>query len=129
MLASYRCVSFYDTIEASSKLCIRCLSNLCKNDFNTVLGRNIFSIANDCFLNLSDLSKMLVRKQMKYFDVPLYHAWKVPVLQELLNKRTNNLYLEGFDDYVITEMINVAYLCIILHIFLFTFVKLYIQNI
>ena len=26
--------------------------------------------------------------------------------QELLNKRTNNLYVEGFDDYVITEMIN-----------------------
>ena len=27
------------------------------------------------------------------------HAWKVPVLQ------TNNLYVEGFDDYVITGMI------------------------
>jgi len=27
---------------------------------------------------------MLVKKQMKYFDVPLEHAWKVPVLQELL---------------------------------------------
>ena len=25
---------------------------------------------------------MLVKKQMKYFDVPLDHAWKVPVLQE-----------------------------------------------
>ena len=47
---------------------------------------------------------MLVKKQMKYFDVPLDHAWKV--LQELLNTRTNNLYAEGFDDYVITEMIN-----------------------
>ena len=32
-------------------------------------------------VNLSDLSKMLVQKQMKYFDVPLDHAWKVPVLQ------------------------------------------------
>ena len=41
---------------------------------------------------------MLVKKQMKYFDVP----WKVPVLQELLNTRTNNLYVAGFDDYVIT---------------------------
>ena len=49
---------------------------------------------------------MLVKNQMKYFDVPLDHAWKVPVLQELLNKRTNNLYVEGFNDYVITEMIN-----------------------
>ena len=43
---------------------------------------------------------------MKYFDVPLDHAWKVPVLQELLNTRTNNLIDQGFDDYVITEMIN-----------------------
>ena len=56
-------MSFYETIEASSKLCIRFLSHLCKNDFNTVLGRNIVSIANDCFVNLSDLSKMLVQKQ------------------------------------------------------------------
>ena len=43
---------------------------------------------------------------MKYFDVLLEHEWKVPVLQELFNTRTNNLYVEGFDDYVITEMIN-----------------------
>ena len=49
---------------------------------------------------------MLVKKQMKYFDVPLEHEWKVPVLQELLNKRMNNLYVKGFDDYVITEMKN-----------------------
>ena len=94
-------MSFFETFEASSKLFIRFLSNLCKNDLNTVLGTNLFSIANDCSVNLSDLSKMLVKKQMKYFD-----AWKVPVLQELLNTRTNNLCVEGFDDYVITEMIN-----------------------
>ena len=105
MLAS-RCVSFYEIIEASSKLCIRFLSSLCKNDLNTALGRNLFSIANDCSVNLSNLSKMLVKKQMKYFDVPLDHEWKVPVLQELLNTRMNNLFVEGFNDYVITEMIN-----------------------
>ena len=49
---------------------------------------------------------MLVKKQMKYFYVPLDHAWKVPVLQELSNTRTNNLYAEGFDDYVKTGLIN-----------------------
>jgi len=49
---------------------------------------------------------MLVKKQMNCFDVLMDHAWKVPVLQELLNTRMNNLYVEGFDDYVITEMIN-----------------------
>ena len=49
---------------------------------------------------------MLAKKQMKYFDVPLQHAWKVPVLQELLNTRMNNFFVEGLDDYVIAEMIN-----------------------
>ena len=35
-------------------------------------------------------------QQIKYLDVPLPLdiAWKVPVLQELLNTRTNNLYVE-----------------------------------
>ena len=81
------------TQKIISKLCIRFLSNLCKKDFHTVLGRNLFSIANDCSVNLSDLSKMLVKKLMKYFDVPLDHAWKVPVLQDLLNTRAKNLYV------------------------------------
>jgi len=49
---------------------------------------------------------MLVKKQMKFFDVLLEHGWKFPVLQELLNTKMNNLYVKGFDDYVITEMIN-----------------------
>ena len=49
---------------------------------------------------------MLVKKQMKYFDVPLEHEWKVPVLKELLSTRMNNLYVEGFHNYEITENIN-----------------------
>ena len=53
----------YETIEASSKLCIRFISNSCKNDLNTVRGRNLFSIANNCFVKLSDLSKILVKNK------------------------------------------------------------------
>ena len=34
----------------------------------------IYFPENDCFVNLSDLSKMSVKKQMKYFYVPLDHA-------------------------------------------------------
>ena len=52
-----------------------------KND----LGRNLFSIPNDCSVNLSDLSKMLVKKQMKYGA-----SYKVPILQELLNHKYKN---------------------------------------
>ena len=56
-----------------------------KNDLNTVLCSNLFSIANDCFVNLSDLSKMLVKKQMKYGA-----SFKIPILQELLNHKYKN---------------------------------------
>jgi len=52
---------------------------------------------------------MLVKKQMKYFDVPFDHAWKVPVLKELLNTRTNNLNVEEFNDYEIPEMVNMFF--------------------
>ena len=48
-----------------------------------------------------------VKKKMKYFDVSLDHAWKVSILQELLNTRIKNLYIEGFHDYLIPEMINI----------------------
>ena len=101
-------MSFYETIKASSRLYIRFLSNLCKNDLNIVLGRNLFSIANDCFVNLSDLSKMLVKKkQIKYFDVPS----ELPCMESTGFTRTfkyknEKFYVEGFDDYVITEMLN-----------------------
>jgi len=37
---------------------------------------------------------MVVNKQMKYFDVPLDHAWKVLVLQELLNEM---IYVLGIE--------------------------------
>ena len=48
MLAS-RCVSFYKNIKASSKLCIRCLFNLFKNDLNPLVKRQII---------LSDLAEI-----------------------------------------------------------------------
>ena len=38
----------------------------------TVLSRNLFSIANDCFVNISDLSKVFVKKQLKYLYVPYW---------------------------------------------------------
>ena len=40
---------------------------------------------------------------MKYFDVPLYPAWEISIIQEPLNTRMNNLYVEGSNDYVILK--------------------------
>ena len=81
---------------------------------------------------------MLVKKQMKYFDVPLDHAWKVPVLQELINTRMINEYIIcwRFDDHVITkEMINMLIMSndqcrlFVVNFEYFSFLKVYIRNI
>ena len=64
---------------------------------------------------------MLVKKQMKYFDVSSDYAWKVPILQKLLNTRMHNLYVEGFNNNVITEMINM--LC---NVFFFIYVPFFL---
>ena len=101
-------ISFYETIEASFKLCIGFLSNLCKKWPEHSSRQNFFPLqfANDCFVNLSYLNEMLIKKQIKYFDVSSDCAWKVPILQKLLNTRMHNLYVEWFNDNVITEMIS-----------------------
>ena len=52
-------------------------------------------IANDCFLNMSDLSIAFVKKQLKYFYVPRVGA-RMDILQELINTRINNLIFKGF---------------------------------
>ena len=69
------------------------IDHLITNGLTSSWQKFIF-IANDCSVNLSDLSKMVVNKQMKYFDVPLDHAWKVLVLQELLNEM---IYVLGIE--------------------------------
>jgi len=92
MLAS-RCVSFYETkLKQVLSFALDFFLIYAKMTLNTVLGRNVFSIANDCSVNFSDHSKMSVKKQMKYCDVPLEHAWKVPVLQDVVNPEFYSVY-------------------------------------
>ena len=56
---------------------------------------------------LHKYTALQTRQKSKYIRLhSRFTEWKVPVLQELLNTSMNNLYVEGFDDYVITEMIN-----------------------
>ena len=73
-------------------------------NFKKSIEHKTQQLSNQIYIYPSDLSKILVKKQMKYFDVPLEHEWKVPVLNTRMNNLMNNV--EGFNDYVKTEMIN-----------------------
>ena len=59
------------------------------------LLKQVLSFALDFFLIYVKMTLTQFLAEIFFF---LEHAWKVPVLQELLNTRMNNLYVEGFDD-------------------------------
>ena len=84
MLCS-RYVSFYDSLCKSSKLCIRILNYLCKNDLTTVHSRNLYNISNECSIPIHALSKQSVKKSIMNSQKPDNAQWRIPILKELIN--------------------------------------------
>ena len=83
--------------------------NLSKNDFNTVLCKNLHSIARDCNMNIDNLDKFVVKQNVKYFKTPAGDEWKILLLKELLDIRNMCNLLDEFEDHEISDMIN--FLC------------------
>lgn len=102
-------ISFYNRLNQSKKLCIRLLTNLCKNDFNSILCSNLHSIAEDCDTNVGHLTKNLVKNNMTISQISNEQKWRIPILNELLDRRFNETYIAGFSDIELTEFIN--FLC------------------
>ena len=104
-----RFISFCDSLFCSSKLSIRLLSNLCKHDYRTVLCTNLKNISRDCNCNINILSKDFVKTNLRFHEVPQEYAWKVPILLELLQTRTDDIIIDGFAREDISDYID--FLC------------------
>ena len=104
-----RFVQFVQSLDKCEKLSIRLLVNLSKNDFNTVLCKNLHSIARDCNMNIDNLDKFVVKQNVKYFKTPAGVEWKILLLKELLDIRNMCNLLDEFEDHEISDMIN--FLC------------------
>ena len=102
-----RFVHFVHKLENCKKLTIRLLMNLSKNDFGTVICKNLNSIANDCNIDVFNLDKYTVKENLKFYPVPEEHSWKIPVVKELLDIRSRNYVLDNFADHDVSVMINV----------------------
>ena len=96
MLCS-RYVGFYKSLIQSSKLSVRILAKLFQGDQRTVLGKTLFTL---CRLseaqNTDSLSCQVVKKNIKYFDVPEAEVWRLDMVTELLKLRKETLSLPGF---------------------------------
>lgn len=104
-----RFVQFYDRLRNCSKLSIRLLVNLSKGDHRTFICSNLTNIARECNTEIMSLCKNYVKSNLKFADVPDDQQWKVPILVELLNVRSNNLMINDFANRETTDMIN--FLC------------------
>ena len=65
-----RLISFYESLCKSVKPCIRLMTNLCKNNVTTSLGKNLDNISNDCNVTVDNLTKRIVKNSLKYAEIP-----------------------------------------------------------
>ena len=87
-------------MQACSKLCIRFLSGLVRNDMRT-----ISRIAVDCKIGKELITPVDVRK-LCYFPPPSGEEWRIPLLLELLEAREGRSDIPGVHAAEIDFMIG-----------------------
>ena len=83
---------------------MRVMASLLGTDMRTVMGRTMQKISSEC--SLSSLTPALVKKNMKYFQIPCAEEWRIATLSELLS---DTLEIARFSTEEVKDM-N-AFLC------------------
>ena len=103
-----RFLRFIEQIENSSKSAIKSLLSICRNDCNSITGKNLRNILLLCNKNsISSLSGNDI-DNLTYNQVPEDESWRIDHLNELLNIRSNSLEVPGFTSDEITDIINIV---------------------
>ena len=83
------------------------------NDQRTVMGNSLSYIRRLCGIEdeVADIHPSLVKKNMRYMQVPEGEQWRVSLLKELLMIRSNvSEGLPGFSSEEVQDLID--YLCV-----------------
>ena len=92
-------------MTSSKKSAVRLLGKLCRSDQRTVFGSNLQYIASDCKTDINSVTPSLVRNVMSYVDCPEDELWRVPLLMNLINIRSSEMFLDNFED---DELYNIV---------------------
>ena len=105
-----RFLSFIKQIKKSPKILPKQLFNLIKNDTNSITGKNIRRILlltrKPCIedVNEHDIDELV------YEEVGEENQWKVSLLRELIECKTDEMEIEGFTQKECEDLLN--YVCI-----------------
>ena len=93
----------------SPKFTVRFLARLAEKDFRTTLGQTLEYLRIECELsNIEELSSGIVKKYLRYKQVPHESNWQVSLAKELLQVRDGNLIVKGFITGEIDELVSFA---------------------
>ena len=110
MLCS-RFVSFHNSLKTSSKFPVRFLAAIVENDLRTVHGRNLTEIARQCNVTIDQLKPNIVKKNIRYNDIPEAEKWRVGLCNELISIRDNgDNHLANFDSEELACLLR--YVCV-----------------
>ena len=104
-----RFVSFHKSLVESSKFPVRFLARLQEKDMKTVLGKNLAKISDLCNTDIQDLTSSIVKRNIKYREVPDSEKWRVGLAQELISMRESVADLDGFTSDEKEELLT--YVC------------------
>ena len=98
-----RFINFYCNLCISDKLIISNLRNIQENDMRSTFGRNLRNICLDTGIDLKHIVQ--AKNEVKYKDISETNLWRVSILKELLDTKSNNLstFLQNTE---IDEIIN-----------------------
>ena len=71
-----------------------------------LLGRTLFKIGSECGVDHADLTLTMVRNSRQYFPVPDDQQWRVPLLLELLDARSDRMSIENLTSNQISDIID-----------------------
>ena len=97
---------FLDQIENSSKLAMKTLLSICRNDCNSITGKNLRNILFLCNKDTINSLKEDDINRLEYNPIPENEAWRIDLLTELLDTRSSITEIPGFTPEEITEIIN-----------------------
>ena len=106
---SGRFINFDKSLKYSKKPSIQLLVKLKRNDTRTVHGNNLAQIAKRCETDdLNNISSYIVKTNMKYSAIPENETWRLGVINDMMSIRTENHYLENFEQNDIYNMLSIA---------------------
>ena len=104
MLLSIRLVRFQEMLIKSERTSINLLAKINAEDSRTVHGNNLKNIARNCSIDNNYLRSCTVKQNMKYHKVPTTEEWKIPLVNELIEMRNEDIILSNSDNNELNEM-------------------------